>query len=636
MITLSTSNFSKTAQYAFAVLVVIFASLLRQFVNPILGERVPFIFFYPTVVLAAWFGGLGPGLLASVLSGFINWYVFMPPAYSFALSDPTASAQLIIFLLASTMISFLAESLHRMKRSAEEGERKKHQQSEQFRVTLQSIGDAVIATDAKGRVTYVNSVAEKLLGYSLAQAENRPLGEVFNIVNEFTRRAAENPVERVLREGNIVGLVNHTVLIRPDGTEVPIDDSAAPIHDDVQAIVGVVLVFRDIAERRRAEKAKATLAAIIESSDDAIISKDLNGRILTWNAGAERLFGYREEEVIGQSITLIIPHSHLNEETMILERIRNGERIDHYETVRQRKDGSLLDISLTISPIRDGFGSIVGASKIARDITRRKVIEGALRESEEKLRQQAQELEQQLIMSGRLVSLGEVSASMAHEFNNPLGIIMGFVEDMLSSTDTADPNYRALQIIDEETKRCRQIVKDLMEYARPRSSEFCSTSIGDIIERTLQLMENRLYKQKVSVEKTIEPGLPLIQADSMQLEQVLVNLYLNAIDAMPEGGRLIVEAKMGQTDGTTQAVGITVTDTGFGIAEMDLAKIFQPFFTAKKRRGMGLGLPICQRIVKNHGGRIEVKSQQGIGTTFAIYLPLKRTDIDEDTPKNLQ
>ena len=159
-----------------------------------------------------------------------------------------------------------------------------------------------------------------------------------------------------------------------------------------------------------------------------------------------------------------------------------------------------------------------------------------------------------------------------------------------------------------------------MEYARPRSTEFCPTSITNAIEKTLQLVENRLYKQKVTVEKALEPDLPRIQADSPQLEQVLVNLYLNAIDAMPEGGKLMVEARMSQTDGTAPMAVITVADTGFGIAETDLPKIFQPFFTAKKRRGMGLGLPICQRIVKNHGGRIEVESQPGTGSTFKIYL----------------
>jgi len=263
------------------------------------------------------------------------------------------------------------------------------------------------------------------------------------------------------------------------------------------------------------------------------------------------------------------------------------------------------------------------------EIAERQRAEEALRQSEGKLRHQAQELEQQLIMSGRLVALGEVTASMAHEFNNPLGIIMGFVEDILSTMDPADPNYRALQIIDGESKRCRQIVKDLMEYARPRSTEFCSTSIADAIEKTLQLVENRLYKQKVAVEKKLDPDLPRIQADSQQLEQVLVNLFLNAIDAMPEGGKLIVEAKIAPSDGMAPVAVITVADTGFGIAESDLPKIFQPFFTAKKRRGMGLGLPICQRIVKNHGGRIEVDSESGKGTIFKIHLPSEQRTTTE-------
>lgn len=160
-----------------------------------------------------------------------------------------------------------------------------------------------------------------------------------------------------------------------------------------------------------------------------------------------------------------------------------------------------------------------------------------------------------------------------------------------------------------------------MEYARPRSTEFCSTSITDVIEKTLQLVDNRLYKQKVAVEKKLAPDQPRIHADSQQLEQVLVNLYLNAIDAMPEGGKLTVEAKTARSDGVAPVTVITVEDTGFGIAETDLPKIFQPFFTAKKRRGMGLGLPICQRIVSNHGGRIEVNSEPGRGTIFKIYLP---------------
>ena len=613
---------------------------------------------------------------------------------------------------------------------------------------------AVYSCDEEGRITFFNRRAAEIWGREPKLNDNREKysGSVRLLRPDGTQIPhSQGPMAIAVKTGKPVRN-EEAIIERPDGTRIALTINIDPLLDSDGRLCGAINVFEDVTDLKHAEQASRRLAAIVESSDDAIISKDLNGTITSWNHAATRLFGYTAEEVIGKPITLLIPPERYDEEPSILERIRRGERIDHYETIRRRKDGSLLDVSLTVSPIRDVKGNIVGASKISRDITRRKRVEVALRESEqrlrlatqtgklgvwdwdigtnqvswsdslyaihgvrpdefdgtmegfaslvhpedqgrmsesiqraldndasyelefravrpdgavvwlftdaavlrdggrpvrmlgatmditerkrteealrqseEKLRRQAQELEQQLIMSGRLVSLGEVTASMAHEFNNPLGIIMGFVEDMLSSRDSADPDYRSLQIIDEESKRCRQIVKDLMEYARPRSTEFCSTSITDAIEKTLQLVANRLYKQKVTVEKKLEPDLPRIEADSQQLEQVLVNLYLNAIDAMPEGGKLIVEAKITQLDGAAPMAVITVADTGFGIAETDLAKIFQPFFTAKKRRGMGLGLPICQRIVKNHGGRIAVESQPGKGTTFKIHLPLDRS-----------
>jgi PAS domain S-box-containing protein len=665
-----------------------------------------------------------------------------------------------------------------------------------------------------GTITYYNSRAAALWGSTPIDGDT---DEHFGSIFRFFRTDgtplsySETPMAQVLSGGAAVR--NHELVIeRPDGSRITTLANIDPLIDTTGKIVGAINVFRDVTDWKVTEQASLRLAAIVESSDDAIISKDLNAIITSWNQAAEKLFGYTAEEAVSKSITILIPPDRQDEEPAILERIRRGERIEHYETVRQRKDGSLLDISLTISPIRDGKGNIVGASKIAREITRRKQMEAALcaseeqlaaelwamqelhslttqllgardmttalyrvldasiamhradfgniqvynpaigaleivaqrgfkqdfldafrivdiedesacaramrqgkqvtiedierdpayvpyreiaaaagyravqstplvsrrgdligmlsthfrhphlptdrelrmldlyarqaadvierlriedelRQSEEKLRRQAQELEQQLIRSGRLVSLGEVTASMAHEFNNPLGIIMGFVEDLLSNTDPASPNYRALQIIDEESKRCRQIVGDLMEYARPKPTEFCSISIVDVIDKTLQLVENRLYKQKVGVEKKMDSGLPRIQADSNQLEQILVNLYLNAIDAMPEGGQLRVEAKIINSDGVEPVMLISVADTGFGIEEKDLEKIFQPFFTAKKRRGMGLGLPLCQRIAKNHGGRIEVESQLGKGTTFKIYLPLKNPSITESVPR---
>ncbi|HVG21980.1 MAG TPA: PAS domain S-box protein [Blastocatellia bacterium] len=274
-----------------------------------------------------------------------------------------------------------SQSILLARRRAEEALFK---QSEWLRVTLASIGDAVISTDAEGRVTFMNGVAESLTGCLQAEALGRPLPDVFHILNEYTRQPVDNPVERVLRDGKVVGLANHTVLIAQDGTERTIDDRAAPIRDDKGQVVGVVLVFNDITGRKRAEEASAHLAAIVESSDDAIVSKDLQGTITSWNKGAEKLFGYTVAEAVGRPVTMLIPSQYIDEEPRILEKIRRGETIDHYETVRQRKDGSLVDISLTVSPIRDEAGNIIGASKIARDITDRQRAQEALRKSEER------------------------------------------------------------------------------------------------------------------------------------------------------------------------------------------------------------------------------------------------------------
>ncbi|MFO0900035.1 MAG: PAS domain S-box protein [Pirellulales bacterium] len=273
-------------------------------------------------------------------------------------------------------------------------ERALAQERERLRITLASIGDAVITTDAQGRVTFLNRVAEQLIGWPQAEALGRPLPEVFEIVNHHTRQPVENPALQALAEGRVVALANHTILIARDGAERPIDDSAAPMCDDQGQTVGAVLVFRDVSERMAAQLAQARLATIVESSDDAILSKTLEGVITSWNAGAERLFGYTAAEAVGRSITMIIPLERRDEETKILARLRRGERIEHFETIRVAKDGRLLEISLSVSPLRDSEGQIIGASKIARDISARRQAELALRESEERFRQLADTIPQ--------------------------------------------------------------------------------------------------------------------------------------------------------------------------------------------------------------------------------------------------
>lgn len=267
-------------------------------------------------------------------------------------------------------------------------------QNEWRQVALSSIGDAVITTDMEGRVISLNPVAEDLTGWTQSEAEGVPLERIFQIVNEQTRAPVESPAVKSRRDECRVGLADHTVLIAKDGTERPIDDSAAPIKDQHGNILGVVLVFRDVTERRRAEELQLHLAAVVAASDDAIVSKNLDGIIRTWNAGAERIFGYTAAEAVGQSIGLIIPPDRQEEERSILERLRRGERIDHFETVRVSKQGRHIDISLTVSPVRDSTGRIVGASKIARDITDRKRADDALRQSVQQFRQLANALPQ--------------------------------------------------------------------------------------------------------------------------------------------------------------------------------------------------------------------------------------------------
>jgi PAS domain S-box-containing protein len=361
---------------------------------------------------------------------------------------------------------------------------------------------------------------------------------------------------------------------------------------------------------------------LFEFAPDGDLVTDIHGNIFEANQAAVKQLNTPLAALVGKPITDFVHPQDKMSFCAELISIPIDSAVKKWGGRLVPTESNPFDAALTVTAVRDAREQPVGLRWLIHEVTEHKRVVDALRRSEEKLRQQSQELEQQRIASGRLVSLGEITASMAHEFNNPLGIIMGFIEDMLSSTDPADPNYRALKIVDEESKRCKKIISDLLEYARPKSTDLCLTNVAASVEKTLQLVENRLYKQKVAVVKAFDADLPQIYADPQQMEQVLINLYLNAIDAMPDGGTLTVETKVESVDQKPSGIVLSLADTGFGIDEANLAKIFQPFFSAKKRRGLGLGLPICARIVKNHGGRIDVESHSGQGTTFKLYLPL--------------
>lgn len=314
--------------------------------------------------------------------------------------------------------------------------------------TIASIGDAVIATDAEGRITLMNRVAEKLTGWPLDEALGKPLVEIFRIVNEETRRAVENPVDKVRRLNTVVGLANHTILINRSGVDIAIDDSGAPIFTPDGALKGIVLVFRDVTTQRKAQRAAAELAAIVEYSGDAIVTKNLDGVIQTWNAGAERLFGYKASEIIGQPITLLLPPDRLHEEAEILGRIRKGQPAERLETIRVCKDGKPIHVSVSVSPIKDADGHIIGASKIVHDITALAAAREALVREKELLAAQREWLHT------TLTSIGDAVIA-----TDPNGLItlMNPIAEQLTEWESGEavgkPLKEVFRIVNQETRK---------------------------------------------------------------------------------------------------------------------------------------------------------------------------------------
>ena len=361
--------------YAIAFAALAAALLLRWLLDPLMGDAFPLVTLFGAVAAAVWVAGLVPAIVLAILGYIACNYLFIAPRGVLGPFNMQNGVGLAAYMFTCALIIAAGEAMRSARRRAIE-------RGELMRVTLASIGDAVIATDTDGRVTYLNAVAETLTGWTFHDAQGEHLDSVFRIVDARSREALENPATRALRDNAVVGLSNHALLIAKDGVERPIDDSASPIKDESGEVTGCVLIFRDVSERRHLERAAAgrlldarLLAAIVESSDDAIISKSLDGIIQSWNAAAERLFGYTAEQAVGRHISLVIPQDRIAEEDTIIASLRAGQRLEHFETERRRSDGSRILVSLTISPIKDDTGNVIGASKIVRDVTQQREAE---------------------------------------------------------------------------------------------------------------------------------------------------------------------------------------------------------------------------------------------------------------------
>jgi PAS domain S-box-containing protein len=735
------------AEYFVAVAVMVVATLVRWLLDPALGNHLQYITYFVAIVVVATYAGRWPSILAMILGWLAADFFFTAPRGSF--TGLAGESEFLVgstaYFLASIAIVFLGESMHTARRRAEADR-------EALRVTLLSIGDAVIATDLEARVNFMNSVAETLTGWTAREAEGKSLDEVFQIVNEASRKPVENPAARALREGVIVGLANHTVLIAKDGAERPIDDSAAPIRGEQGSLAGTVLVFRDITERKEAErslresearktaifeaaldciitidhkgcviefnaaaertfgyrrdevlgrelaeliipvslreshrrglahylatgegpvlgqriempalradgseilvelaiarigaddppmftaylrdvtqrerdkKARAHLAAIVAWSDDAIISMDLNGVITSWNRGAERLFGYMAEEAVGKPVTMLIPEGRLDEEAKILERIRRGEAVDHYETVRQREDGSRLDVSLTVSPLRDEAGNIVGASKISRDITE----QARMRK---KLTEQAEQL------AGESRRKDEFLAMLSHEIRNPLAPIRSAVHLLRLQERESESavQQQAREIIERQVANLTKIVSDLLEVSRVISGRIrldrqvvdLNQVVTHAVQTAMPLVEQRGHKLVINLGG--DEGV-WVSADATRLEEVFVNLLNNAAKYTDEGGCIEVWCEHPHGHDYAQ---ICIRDNGPGIAPELLSRVFDLFSQADRtldraQGGLGVGLSLSFRLVEMHGGTIEAHSPpadrpQERGSEFIVKLPV--------------
>jgi PAS domain S-box-containing protein len=487
-------------------------------------------------------------------------------------------------------------------------ERLFEENSRQLAAIVESSDDAIISKDLNGTIRSWNRGAERIFGYTPEEA----IGQPVTMMIPPDRLNEEPMILDRLRRGERVAHFE-SVRQRKDGSLVEVSLSISPIKDRKGIVIGASKVARDISFRNAAADAGRRLAAIVESSDDAIISKDLNGIIRSWNRGAERIFGYTPEEAIGKPITLLIPKNVHNEEPAILERLRRGERVDHYETVRQRKDGTLVDVSLTVSPLADSTGRVMGASKIARDISERRITEAALRREHEALA----ELDRRK---------NEFLAMMGHELRNPLAALQNAAELLVHGTDH-DVSQWAAGVVYRQTRQLARLVNDLVDVARIMRGHFelhrAKAEVAQLVNAAVETARPLIDERKHSVDLSFLPEPVWVRVDSARIEQLLVNVLGNAAKYTDPGGVISVHVSLDGTDAS-----VRITDNGIGIPPNLLPHIFDLFVQEapgldRSGGGLGIGLAVARRLAEMHDGTLSAHSEgRGKGSSFVLRLPL--------------
>jgi two-component system, cell cycle sensor histidine kinase and response regulator CckA len=609
--------------YVWAAIATIVATLLRMALAPLLGNSAPFALYFVGILLAAWYGGFLSGVVAILLAAVAGTYFFISPATTspFVLSTHADRVTLFGFVLLSLvgvlLLALQKRTLDRMKqeaihrKAAEDAER---EQRQWFETTLASIGDAVIVADGDGKVTFMNQIASELTGWSLAEARGLALRTVFQIVNELTGKEAVSPIDTAMKEGSIVGLANHTLLLARDGRRIPLDDSGAPIKQQGHTM-GAVLVFRDVTERRRAQRlvehSEKRYRLLFENNPQPMWVYDRDTlAFLAVNNAAVKQYGYTAAEFLQMTLRDIQP---AGEVPALLADGDPKSATPHRDGPwhHRKRDGTIIDVEITAHPIdlEGRNASLV----LATDITER------------------QHLQEQLYQAQRLESIGRLAGGVAHDFNNLLTVINGYAAVALSELPATSPIRPRIGEIAAAGRQAAALTEQLLAFSRRQVVQPTVLNLNSVI-REMDSMLRRLIGE--DIELVVKPSADLsnVRADASQLQQVIVNLAVNARDAMPQGGSLIIETTNALLDENYCAkhsevrpgvyVALAVSDTGSGMTPEVQHHIFEPFFTTKPRGvGTGLGLAMVHGTVRQSSGHIWVYSEPGSGTTFKIYLP---------------
>jgi len=494
----------------------------------------------------------------------------------------------------------------------------------QLQTIFDNMTEGILVLDREGKTVLFNKAAVRLISIPEGPEGYRKVVEQFEafLPNGEPLPPAEWPTARALR-GEFVQNLEILFRRRSNGETGAREISTAPATEAKGEASQIIVTYRDVTEHRQIDEARNRLAAIVESSEDAIIGKSDTGVVTSWNQGAEKLFGYAATEMIGRSIKHLLPADSQHEEEEILSQIRQGKSVDHFETVRVRKNGGLVHVSLTISPIRDAKGKIIGASKIVRNITGRK------------------QMERQLQQSQKMEAIGQLTGGIAHDFNNLLGVIVGnldLLERLIAGSEVA---LKRVQTAQKAAARGADLTRRLLAFCSSVELKPAPTELHQSVRNMIEMA--RALGPDIKIATHLDESMPLVLVDAGGLENALLNLAVNSRDAMPAGGTITITTKLSTFEESYPPVRtgevtagcyacISVSDTGCGMSKETLSRVFEPFFTTKPHgRGTGLGLAMVYGFVKQSGGTVSIYSEPGLGTTLTFYLPLAE-NISQSLP----